>query len=152
MTSSLFRVVTFFLEGWVFFPAEERVSPVNQPGKGDRINSVLQQIPWLWSSSVGQNKLCINLLTLQQPKPSSIEDWIHWNENYFEAKLLPVGSLRLSEDVWNQVQNLAWPERKKHNKVHQFVVISEQLLMLHSKGAVQQQLSFKKTESLQDLT
>ena len=82
-----------------------------------------------------------------------MEDWIHWNEKYFETKLLPVGSLRLSEDIWNQVQNLAWPERKKkHNKVHEFVVIFEQLLMLHSKGAVQQQLSFKKTESLQDLT
>ena len=80
-----------------------------------------------------------------------MEDWIHWNEKYFETKLLPVGSLRLSEDIWNPVQNLAWPERKKHNKVHEFVVISEQLLMLHSKGAVQQQLSFKKTESLQDL-
>lgn len=78
-----------------------------------------------------------------------MEDWIHWNENYFEAKLLPVASLRLSEDIWNQVQNLAWPERKKkHNKVHEFVAIFEQLLMLHSKGAVQQQLSFKKTESL----
>ena len=81
-----------------------------------------------------------------------MEDWIHWNEKYFETKLLPVGSLRLSEDIWNQVQNLAWPERKEHNKVHEFVVIFEQLLMLHSKGAVQQQLSFKKTESLQDLT
>ena len=78
-----------------------------------------------------------------------MEDWIHWNEKYFETKLLPVGSLRLSEDIWNQVQNLAWPERKKkHNKVHEFVVIFEQLLMLHSKGAVQQQISFKKTESM----
>ena len=78
-----------------------------------------------------------------------MEDWIHWNEKYFETKLLPVGSLRLSEDIWNQVQNLAWPERKKkHSKVHEFVVIFEQLLMLHSKGAVQQQISFKKTESL----
>lgn len=81
-----------------------------------------------------------------------MEDWIHWNEKYFETKLLPVGSLRLSEDIWNPVQNLALPDRKKHNKVHQFMVISEQLLTLHSKGAVQQQLSFKKTESLQDLT